>query len=264
MNFHDEYLNGYTDDKGKYHQGYAELIKKLTDSYPVGLVIEGEENQKSFIRLFSAILRTKNILTCFDDFTNDTILNNRDFQDYQSKYIDLYQDYAKKDEATKERINDDIIFEVELIKQVEVNIDYILKLVAEYHSKNCKDKEVLVSINKAIDSSIALRSKKALIEDFIEQMTVKTDVENDWHEFVEKQKNIDLDTIISEQNLKPEETKKFMTNTFRDGDIKTTGVDIDKILPAVSRFSKTDNRAEKKAKVIEKLKDFFEKYFGIV
>ena len=261
---YDEYLNGYTDDKGKYHQGYAELIKKLTDSYPVGLVIEGEENQKSFIRLFSAILRTKNILTCFDDFTNDTILNNRDFQDYQSKYIDLYQDYAKKDEATKERINDDIIFEVELIKQVEVNIDYILKLVAEYHSKNCKDKEVLVSINKAIDSSIALRSKKALVEDFIEQMTVKTDVENDWHEFVEKQKNIDLDTIISEQNLKPEETKKFMTNTFRDGDIKTTGVDIDKILPAVSRFSKTDNRAEKKAKVIEKLKDFFEKYFGIV
>lgn len=260
---YDEYLNGYTDDKGKYHQGYAELIKKLTDSFPVDSVIEGEENQKNFIRLFSAILRTKNILSCFDDFTNDTIINNRDFQDYQSKYIDLYQDYAKKDEVEKERINEDIIFEVELIKQVEVNIDYILKLVAEYHNKNCADKEVLVSINKAINSSIALRSKKALIENFIEQMTVKTDVEKDWHKFVERQKHMDLEGIISDEKLKPEETEKFMTNAFRDGEIKTTGIDIDKILPAVSRFSKTGNRAEKKTIVIEKLKAFFEKYFGL-
>lgn len=261
---YDEYLNGYTDDKGKYHQGYSELIKKLMDLYPVGAVIEGEENQKNFIRLFSAILRTKNILSCFDDFTNDIIMNSRDFQDYQSKYIDLYQDYAKKDEVEKERINEDIVFEVELIKQVEVNIDYILKLVMEYHEKNCTDKEVLVSIDKAIDSSIALRSKKALIENFIEQMTVKTDVDNDWHKFVEKQKNTDLDAIISDEKLKPEETKKFMINAFRDGEIKTTGIDIDKILPAVSRFSKVDNRSEKKSTVIEKLKAFFDKYFGLI
>ena len=141
------------------------------------------------------------LLSCFDDFTNDTILNNRDFQDYQSKYIDLYQDYSKKDEVEKERINEDIIFVVELIKQVEVNIDYILKLVMEYYEKNCAVKEILVSINKAIDSSIALRSKKALIESFIEQMTVKTDVDNDWHNFVEKQKDIDLDAIIVDEKL---------------------------------------------------------------
>lgn len=261
---YDEYINGYIDDKGKYHQGYAELIKKLMDLYPIGTVIESEENQKNFIRLFSAILKTKNILACFDDFINNTIINSRDFQDYQSKYIDLYQDYAKKDEVEKERINEDIIFEVELIKQVEVNIDYILKLVMEYHDKNCTDKEVLVSINKAIDSSIALRSKKALIESFIEQMTVKTEVENDWYKFVEKQKVMDLDVIITDEKLKPEETKKFMTNAFRDGEIKTTGIDIDKILPAVSRFSKVDNRAEKKATVIEKLKAFFDKYMGLI
>ena len=261
---YNEYINGYTDDKGKYHQGYSELIRKLIDLYPLGSIIEGEENQKSFIMLFSAILRTKNILSCFDEFTDDTILNSRDFQDYQSKYIDLYQDYAKKDEVEKERINEDIIFEVELIKQVEVNIDYILKLVMEYHEKNCADKEVLVSINKAIDSSIALRSKKELIESFIKQMTVKTNVGNDWNNFVEKQKNLDLDVIIEGEKLKPEETKKFMYNAFRDGDIKTTGTDIDKILPTVSRFSKVDNRAEKKAAVIEKLKAFFEKYFGLI
>lgn len=261
---YEEYLNGYIDDRGKYHQGYAELIRTLMELYPVGTVIEGEENQKSFIRLFSAILRMKNILSCFDYFTNDTGINSRDFQDYQSKYIDLYQDYSKKDEVEKERINEDIIFEVELVKQVEVNIDFILKLVTEYHSKNCQDKEVLVSIHKAIDSSIALRSKKDLIETFIEQMTVKTDVENDWQNFVEKQRDVDLDAIIGDEKLKPGETKKFIMNAFRDGDIKTTGIDIDKILPPVSRFSKTDNRAEKKATVIEKLKAFFEKYFGLL
>lgn len=258
-----EYINGY-DDNGKHIAGYEELISVLKSEFPLGVDIVGEDAEKEFIRLFGRILRLKNILLCFDDFAGNESIAIRDFQDYQSRYIDLYQDYSKKDDAEKERINDDIVFEIELIKQVEVNIDYILMLVAKYHESNCEDKEVLADINKSIDASVELRSKKALIEGFIAQMTIKTDVDKDWKEFVKKQKEADLEALIAEEKLKPEEAKKFVANSFRDGDIKTTGTDLDKILPPISRFSGGSSRTVKKQTVIEKLKRFFEKYFGLV
>lgn len=260
---YNEYINGY-EDNGKSVAGYEALIAKLESDFPLGYDIVGEDAERSFIKLFGRILRLKNILRCFDEFETNNSIANRDFQDYQSVYIDFYQDYAKKDDAEKERINDDIIFEIELIKQVEVNIDYILMLVAKYHKSNCKDKTLLADINKSIDSSIELRSKKALIKDFITQVTVKTDVDKDWKEFVKKQKEHDLAIIIDEEKLKPEEAKKFIENSFRDGDIKTTGTDLDKILPPISRFSSGANRTAKKQTVIEKLKEFFEKYFGLI
>lgn len=258
-----EYINGY-EENGKHIEGYNELLSLLKTEIPLVTDIVGEESEKEFIKLFGRILRLKNILLCFDDFADNDSIAVRDFQDYQSRYIDLYQSYAKKDDAAKERINDDIVFEIELIKQVEVNIDYILMLVSKYHESNCKDKEVLADINKSIDASVELRSKKALIEGFIAQMTVKTDVNKDWKEFVRKQKDADLEALISEERLKPEEAKKFVENSFRDGDIKTTGTDLDQILPPISRFSGSANRNDKKQTVIEKLKRFFEKYFGLV
>ena len=95
-------------------------------------------------------------------------------------------------------------------------------------------------------------------------MTVKTDVEKDWKDFVKKQKEQDLEAIIKDEKLKYDETQKFIENSFRDGGIKTTGTDLDKILPPISRFSGGSNRALKKQTVIDKLKDFFEKYFGLV
>ena len=258
-----EYINGY-EDKGNHIAGYDELIALLTKLFPLGVDIVGEDKEKEFIRLFGRILRLRNILLCFDDFIGNDTIAVRDFQDYQSRYIDLYQSYAKKDDAEKERINDDIVFEIELIKQVEVNIDYILMLVSKYHSSNCEDKTILADINKSIDASVELRSKKALIEGFIAQMTVKTDVDKDWKEFVQKQKDEDLAKLIAEEKLKPEEAKKFIVNSFRDGDIKTSGTDLDKILPPISRFSGGANRTVKKQTVIEKLKLFFEKYFGLI
>ncbi|MDO5399502.1 MAG: type I restriction endonuclease subunit R [Eubacteriales bacterium] len=260
---YDEYINGY-EENGRHIAGYAELIEQLTNEFPLGIDIVGEEAEKAFIRLFGHILRLKNILLCFDEFAGNEDIPVRDFQDYQSRYIDLYQNYVKKGDAEKERINDDIVFEIELIKQVEVNIDYILMLVAKYHDSNCQDKSILADISKSIDASVELRSKKALIEGFIAQMTVKTDVDKDWIEFVKSQRDRDLEQLISEERLKPEETKKIISNAFRDGEIKTTGTDIDKILPPISRFSGTVNRAVKKQTVIDKLKVFFDKYFGLL
>ncbi|MBP8614432.1 MAG: type I restriction endonuclease subunit R [Firmicutes bacterium] len=258
---YEEYYNGY-DDKGEYKPGYAELITTLTTQYPLGQPILGEEAEKDFIRLYGAILRLRNILTSFDDFEGNEILSERDFQDYQSIYIDLYQEYRKGADGDKETINDDIVFEIELVKQIEVNIDYILMLVAKYQQSNCKDKTILTTIDKAINSSIELRSKKELIERFIEQVNVSTKVDEDWRKFLHERKEADITAIIEEERLKPEETRRFIDNAFRDGMLKTTGTAIDKIMPPVSRFG--GGRAAKKQGIIEKLMIFFEKYLGLV
>ena len=153
---------------------------------------------------------------------------------------------------------------MELVKQVEVNIDYILMLVAKYHNDNCENKEILVAIDKAIKSSLQLRSKKELIENFIETINADTNVNEDWQCFVREQRETDIQSLIAEEKLKPEETKKFVANAFRDGVLKTTGTDVDRILPPVSRFGGGGSRDKKKQTVIEKLKAFFEKYFGLM
>jgi len=256
---YEAYYNGF-DESGKHQPGYRELIDELAERFPLGKAIIGEQDQKDFIRLFGAILRLKNILTAFDNFPGNEILTNRDYQDYQSVYLDLYQSPGPGD---KEKINDDIVFEIELIRQVEINIDYILMLVAKYHASNCEDKSILVSIDKAVGSSIQLRSKKELIEHFIDTVNASTRVDEDWRRFVHEQKENDLAELISEEKLKKEETKRFIDNSFRDGTLKTTGTDIDKIMPPASRFGGGD-RAAKKQTVIEKLMKFFEKYFGLV
>lgn len=153
---------------------------------------------------------------------------------------------------------------MELVKQVEVNIDYILMLVAKYHEDNCKDKEILVAIDKAIKSSLQLRSKKELIENFINTINTDSNINDDWQEFVKEQKKMDIQNLIGEEKLKPEETIKFVDNAFRDGILKTTGTDLDKIMPPVSRFGGGGSRDKKKQNVIEKLKKLFEKYYGLI
>jgi len=258
---YDEYYNGY-EEKGEHKPGYKELIESLLTQFPLGQFILGESAKREFIKLFGAILRIRNILTCFDEFLGNEILSERDFQDYQSVYIDLYQEFRERIGADKEIINEDLIFEIELIKQIEVNIDYILMLVAKYQKSYCKDKTILTTIDKAINSSLELRSKKELIERFIEQVNVTTIIDAEWRTFLNTSKEDELDGIIEEENLKPEATRRLIDNAFRDGILKTTGTAIDKIMPPMSRF--TDNRVARKQKIIEKLLVFFEKYLGLV
>ena len=256
---YNDYYYGYTDEKGKKQKGYEERIAELVQKYPLGQQIIGESAKKDFIVSFGNILRLRNILSSFDEFAGNEILSMIDFQDYTGIYNDLY--IAFRPQTEKERINDDIVFEMELVKQIEVNIDYILMLVAKYHKSNCKDKQVLIAIDRAIKSSLQLRSKKELIENFISTINADTDVQRDWRKFVKEQEETDLNNLIEEEKLKAEDTRKFITNAFRDGTLKTTGTDIDKILPPVSRFG--GGRAKKKQTVLEKLKAFFEKYFGL-
>ena len=257
------YYNGYDTEKGKHCYGYQELVQQLKDEFPDGKSIIGEEAERRFIGLYGSLLKSINILSTFDQFEGRKILSDRELQNYQSNYLDLQEKWRKKSSGDKEDINDDLIFETELIRQVEINIDYILLLVQRYHDSNCTNKELLVTITKAIGSSLLLRSKKELIENFINSVNADTDVEEAWRDFVEHQKEEDLKEIIESENLKPDETTRFMVSSFRDGQVRTTGTDIDKILPPMSRFGGGGNRIEKKKTVIEKIQTFFEKYFGV-
>ena len=258
----DEYYNGYKDGD-KSVPGYVTLIDSLTNKFPVGEQIIGEENQKDFIRLYGSILRAKNILSAFDEFLGKEILSERDVQDYHSMYINLYQEFRKRNQGNAENVNDDIVFEMELIKQVEINIDYILELIKKYHEGNSKDSEILININKAIDASVELRNKKDLIEKFIQSLSPSASVTNNWQTFVDEKKMEELDQIIREENLDKEETHKFITNSFRDGYVQTTGTGLAKILPPVSRFTPTGERTQKRETVIEKIKAFFNRFWDI-
>ena len=259
-----DYYYGYEGVDGKLYTGYVDMIEELISKFPLSEPrIIGEQNQKDFIALFGAILRMRNILSAFDEFSGQEIITERDFQDYLGRYQDLRDEWnekRKKGESTD--IIDDIVFEVELIKQIEINIDYILMLVNKYHDSHCEDKEVLITIKKAIDSSPELRSKKLLIENFISGINDVDDVMSEWSDYVNKNREEELLQIIDEEKLKGIETRKFIENAFRDGEIKTTGTEIDKFMPAVSRFG-GGSRAAKKLTVIDKLKSFFEKYYGI-
>ena len=258
-----DYYDGYDDEKGQHHKGYAELIAELRAKFTVGEQVLGEAAQKDFVRVFGSILRLRNILMAFDDFAeDDPLLPPRDLQDYQSVYLDIHHILTGQGNAERENINDDVVFELELIRQVDINIDYILMLVEKYHATNGADKSIIGAIDRAVGSSPELRSKKELIDGFLATVNTDTRVMEDWRKYVTEEKEKELASIVAEENLKPDETERFVASTFRDGRLKTTGTAIDAILPPVRRFG--GGRAEKKRSVIEKLKVFFDKFMGIV
>ncbi len=191
--------------------------------------------------------------------------SEREFQDYQSLYLNLYAEFRATSTAEKESINDDVVFEIELIKQVEINVDYILLLVEQYLKKKGSgdDKEIRATIERAINSSPGLRNKKDLIEQFVDSVNTKAKVDAQWQAFVAAKKTEELERIIAEENLNAEAAREFISNAFRDGSISATGTAITKILPPVSRFSKNNGHAAKKQTVLDKLAAFFERYFGL-
>ncbi len=259
-----DYYYGFETLDGKPVQGYVDIIEELTNKFPLSEPqIIGEQNQKDFIALFGSILRMRNLLVAFDEFKEKELLTERDLQDYLGRYQDLRDEWKRKRENGElSDITDDVIFEVELINQIEINIDYILMLVKKYHDTNCEDKEILISIKKAIEASPELRSKKELIDEFINGINEVDDIMIGWHDYVVEIREQELVIIIEEERLKEDETRKFLDNAFREGEVKTVGTDIDRIMPPVSRFG-GGNRAAKKKTVIDRLKAYFDKFYGI-
>jgi len=250
----------------EYYKEYQKRVEEMLVKVPLGAAIVGEAAQKEFIKLFGSILRLKNILTAFDDFAGNEILSERDFQDYQSLYLNLYAEFRNTSEVDKESINDDVVFEIELIKQVEINVDYILMLVEKYLKKKGtgEDKEIRAAIERAINASPSLRNKKDLIEQFVDSISANAKVDAEWAAYLAAKKIEELDRIITDEGLDADETKAFVDNAFRDGEIPASGTAIMKILPPVSRFNKDNGHAVKKQTVLDKLSAFFERFFGLI
>ena len=249
----------------EYYDEYADRVAELQADYPLGQPIVGETAQKAFIALFGAILRLRNILGSFDAFGGDEILTPRAMQDYQSVYLNLYQDFSTQREAEKESILDEVVFEIELIKQVEINVDYILMLVEQYRDVkgDGDDKEIRAAIDRAVSSSPSLRNKKDLIEAFVDSLSATAEVDQAWAAFVAAKRAEELDRIINEEDLDPDATRLFVDAAFRDGAVQPTGTAITKILPSVSRFGQSGGHAAKKASVLAKLGAFFDRFFGL-
>ena len=266
--FEDYYQNGYEDEQGKQHAPYVELIQRLLKDYPVeGIAnIIDEEAKKNFIRLFGEILRLRNVLSVFDEFTDESkIVDEMQYQDYMGWYNNLYDEFRKTKPTEKnESITDDIVFEMELVKQVQIDIRFILEMVQQYHNTNCQDKEIIVKMRKLIDASPDMRDKRDLIEKFIERMTPQGigNVGNQWEAYIEQEKKEQLEAIISEERLKPNETLAFIKRAFADGYVTETGTGIAKILPPTNPF--LPESGEKKQIVINKLKEYLKRFMGTV
>jgi len=252
---------------GEYYNEYADKASELLAKFPLDEPMIGETAQKEFIALLGAILRLQNILTSFDDFAGNEIITARQMQDYRSIYLNLYAEFRKEGESEKESINDDVVFEIELIKQVEINVDYILMLVAKWREArgNGADKEMsaLMDIQRSVDSSPTLRNKKDLILDFVDRVSASGEIDEEWRAYIQAQRSAELEAIITDESLKPEETRAFVDHAFRDGSISTTGTAITKILPPASRFTAGGNHGEKKARVLDRLGEFFDRFFGL-
>lgn len=247
---------------------YRERLAQLREQFPLeaalnGNALLGEETEKAFIRLFGVILRLRNILTAFDDFAADDTLSPRDEQDYRSVYTDLYQKWRKqKEDATI--INDDLVFEVELLKQVDINIDYVLMLVQKYHDSNCTDKMIIGDIERAIGASYELRNKKDLIEAFIDSLDSSNDVTADWEKYLAEAKERELSAIIEEEALDDMATREFMANAFVDGGVPESGTEVASLMTKKpSRFAPANAYAEMKARVLDRLKGFFDRFNGL-
>ena len=262
---YDEYYNGYVDGD-KIFEGYKPLVERLKALFPIGTIFFGKQQRKDFIMLYGQILRVRNILTCFDQFASDTLLTQRELQDYSSMYLrarDEIKSEGSGEGIEKEDINDDIVFEMELIKQIEVNIDYILMLIKQFFDGKGQDKEILVTIAKSIDSSVELRNKKDLIMAFITTLNSGSDVYADFSKYMNEQRIIELNKIIEEEKLKKTETFNFMRKAFKDGGIEANGVEIAEILPPIRRFDKSVDRTAKKNIVVAKLIEFFNRFYTI-
>jgi len=222
----------------------------------------GEQAKKDFVGLFGSILRVMTILSSFDQFENEKLFSDRQMQDYQSMYIDLYHE-LKKPEGEKVDIYDDVVFELELVKQIEVNIDYILMLVEQYREKHGLDGEAIATVLKVVDSGMQLRSKKALIEAFLKSINVDSDINGDWKKFVDRKKEDDFQQIVIEEGLDELKARKFITEALESGDFKTNGTAIDSFMPPVRRFGGVGDRSSIKQRIIDRLMEFYERYFGM-
>ena len=270
--FEEYYSKGYT-EQDKQKSSYLEIVEKLKSINPDEIKTATEE--KEFINTFNEMLKITNTLRYFDEFyeaeKENPSITEREIQNLQSKYLDLKEKYKimikNNDKQQQKEYLDlhDIIFEVELLKQFDIDLEYILNLIGQYNKVN-NTEETIAKLKKLLNSSIEFRNKEDLFYDFVKIIKDKeindNNIHDEWDNFINKRKLEELDKLIEENKLNKNETYKYIDKTFENGKVKEIGTDIDKILPRVG-FSANSNRFKLKSDMYEKIRNFFDRFFTI-
>lgn len=263
-----------------YFAEYAEKLAHLREEFSFDVLDEpmGETEEREFIQTFSAILRLRNILSSFDAFEDDDTMGAWELQGYQGMYLDLRDEYRRRERAEKESIADDLVFEMELVRQTEINIDYILMLVERRHGDNMRDREIAERIRSSVAASPELRDKQDLIDRFLEMagfgevpaaFAIDPEASEErrheivsahWRELVRDTMEAELGGIIESERLKPEETRALVGEAFEAGGVPQEGTAVARILPPVSRFAKGNPQVEKRRRVTELLSAFHNRF----
>jgi type I restriction enzyme R subunit len=300
-----EYLEGFTDlATGEARRGYIEVVKELNEKFPNPDVIVTEKDKKEFSKLFGEYLRVENILQNYDEFNNlkalkgidindpeaieafkkthfvtDEIivemqkielLKERTIQDYRSTYNDI-RDWLRREkngkEAEESKIDwDDVVFEIDLLKSQEINLDYILELIFE-HNKKTKDKATLISeIRRVIRASIGNRAKESLVVDFINETDLdtindKANVIDSFFAYAQGKQKKEATELITEENLNEEAAKRYITASLKREYASDNGTELNTLLPKMSPLN--PQYLTKKQSVFQKLTLFIEKFKGI-
>lgn len=300
-----EYLEGFKDvTSGEACRGYIEIVKELNERFPDVDRIKTEQDKKEFSKLFGEYLRIENILQNYDEYThlkalqtidlNDPdavevfkstyyvtdeeirdmqrvdVLAERKVQDYKSAYNDI-RDWLRcqKEGADTEKSEidwDDVVFEIDLLKSQEINLDYILELIFE-HNKKIKDKSSLIDeIRRVIRASVGNRAKEGLIVDFINEtnldvITDKTSIIESFFEYAQRKQKQEATDLIASENLNEEDAKRYITVSLKREFVSENGTDFNKILPRMSPLNPM--YLTKKHKVFQLIAAFVEKFKGV-
>ena len=250
---------------GEYLSNYLETIDQLRLDFPLPIgSIASEKEQKRFIVLMGQMLRLRNILTSFDDFETDDPVPSRDLEDYRSVYLDLYHEARERVKAEKEPIADDLVFEMELVKQVDINVDYVLMLVEHHRGEkgDGEDREIPVDIVRALASSPTLRGKRDLIEEFYRRVSLDGDVPTEFEAFIAARRESELAAIIEAERLR-EGAREFAYESLREGYVSDEGTGLSSILPPMRRFGAGAGREAVRIRVLEALRSWVERFTGL-
>lgn len=297
-----EYLGGFTDMlSGEARRGYIEVVQELSEKFPQPDEIHTEKDKKEFTKLFGEYLRIENILQNYDEFTQLKALQSVDLsnpeaveafkeahfvtdediaamrhipvpteravQDYRSTYNDI-RDWLRKEKAGNQAQESgidwgDVVFEVDLLKSQEINLDYILELLFE-HNKKTKDKSALIEeIRRVIRSSIGNRAKESLVVDFINETELdsikdKASILDSFYTYAQKRQKIEAEELINEENLNPAAAQRYIEASLRRMHASENGTELNEILPKMSPLSR--GFLEKKQGVLQKIAAFVEKF----
>jgi len=300
-----EYMEGFTDiATGEARRGYVDVVNELHLRFPnVGDIVT-EKDKKAFVKLFGEYLKIENVLQNYDEFTSLKALQSVDIydpkileefketyhvsdeditameginmpeeriiQDYRSSYNDI-RDWLRRERAGKDKENasidwDDVVFEVDLLRSQEINLDYILELIFEKNRK-VKDKDILVEeIRRIIRSSIGNRAKESLVVDFINQTDLdeiqdKANIIDSFFLFAQKQQKREAEELINEEELNADAAKRYILSSLKREYASENGTEINEILPKMSPLN--PKYLTKKQSVFQKISAFVEKFKGV-